>query len=72
MTEKILERIDKRLEQLVKLSALNLGKELTIRERIFLLYKAGFTPTEIANVLGTNANTVNVRLSEARKRGELK
>ena len=72
VSEGLLRTIDKRLEQLVKLSALNFGKELTLTERIILLYKAGFGPTEIADILGTNTNVVNVRVSEARKRGEIK
>ena len=72
MNDKIFESIDRRLEQLVKLSALNVGKDSTLTERITLLYKVGFGPTEIADILGTKANVVNVRLSEARKRGDIK
>ncbi|MFA4946338.1 MAG: hypothetical protein WC607_02230 [Candidatus Micrarchaeia archaeon] len=72
MSEEILARIDRRLEQLVKISALNVGKDSTLTDRIVLLYKIDFGPKEIAEILGTNPNVVNVRLSEARKRGEIK
>ena len=70
--------INKRLDQLiklhvqsVKLSALTLTKDLTLTDSIYRLYKAGFGPTDIADILGTTPNMVNVRLSEMRKRGRL-
>ena len=72
MENKLLKSIDKRLEVLVKLSALQLGKDLTASEKIILLYKIGQTPKEIADILGTGNNLVNVRLSQARKRGEIR
>jgi len=71
MTDKVLESIDKRLEQLVKISALQLGKDMTATERIIALHKIGLTPSEISNIIGISSNVVNVRLSEARKRGEI-
>lgn len=72
MTDKLLKRIDKRLALLVKISALQLGKEMTTTERIIVLYKIGLKGNEISDILGTSPNVVNVRLSEARKRGEIK
>jgi len=68
MDDKILENIDKQLHQLVKISALTLSKDLTLTDAIYRLYKVGFSPKEIADILGTNSNVVNVRLSEMRKR----
>jgi DNA-directed RNA polymerase specialized sigma24 family protein len=38
------------------------------KEQIVILEKAGFGPSEIATVIGSTSNTVNVRLSESRKR----
>ncbi len=37
------------------------------KEQIAILDKAGFGPSEIAAVIGSTSNTVNVRLSEIRK-----
>ncbi len=37
------------------------------KEQIVILDKAGFGPSEIATVIGSTSNTVNVRLSEIRK-----
>jgi DNA-directed RNA polymerase specialized sigma24 family protein len=39
------------------------------KQQIVILDKAGFGPSEIAAVIGSTSNTVNVRLSEIRKRG---
>ena len=38
------------------------------KQQITILDKAGFGPSEIATVMGSTPNTVNVRLSEIRKR----
>lgn len=38
------------------------------QQQIMILHKAGFGPSEIAAVIGSTSNTVNVRLSEIRKR----
>jgi DNA-directed RNA polymerase specialized sigma24 family protein len=38
------------------------------KEQIAILDKAGFGPSEIAAVIGSTSNAVNVRLSEIRKR----
>jgi len=37
------------------------------KQQIVILDKAGFRPSEIAAVIGSTPNTVNVRLSEIRK-----
>jgi len=72
VVEKTLDRIEQHLTRLVKISALNLGRGLTMGEQIVLLSKAGFKPMEIADILGTSSGAVRVRLVEARKRGEIK
>jgi len=41
---------------------------LSQKQQIVILDKAGFRPSEIATVIGSTSNTVNVRLSEIRKR----
>lgn len=41
---------------------------LNQKQQITMLDKAGFGPSEIATVIGSTPNTVNVRLSEIRKR----
>lgn len=66
--KQILENINNNISLLVKISALNLGKELTLSEKIILLYKVGLTPVEIANVLGISNNATNARISEFRKK----
>ena len=48
--------------------ALTSTQDLTMTDRIKLLHNAGYKPTEIANIVGTSRNVVNVRLSEMRKR----
>lgn len=40
------------------------------QQQITILHKAGFGPSEIAGVIGSTSNTVNVRLSEIRKRAQ--
>jgi len=37
------------------------------KQQIAILDKAGFGPSEIATMIGSTSNTVNVRLSEIRK-----
>jgi DNA-directed RNA polymerase specialized sigma24 family protein len=48
--------------------ALSSTRGLTLTEKIYLLHQAKFAPKEIAEILGTTSNVVNVRLSEMRKR----
>jgi DNA-directed RNA polymerase specialized sigma24 family protein len=40
---------------------------LSQKQQIVILDKAGFGPSEIAAVIGSTSNAVNVRLSEIRK-----
>jgi len=42
-------------------------KESDTKERMWLLNNLGFQPKDIAKILQTSQNTVNVRLSEKRK-----
>lgn len=63
------EEIRDRLDKLIRIVALSSTKGLTSTESIFMLHQAGFAPKEIADIIGTTSNVVNVRLSEMRKRG---
>jgi len=69
MEDKQFKEIVKRLDKLIQIVALSSTKGLTSTEKISLLHQAGFAPKEIADILGTTSNVVNVRLSEMRKRG---
>lgn len=72
MDAKELDGITQRLDVIIRLIALTAGSNLTLTERIHQLARAGIRPTQIAEILNTTRNVVNVRLSEARsqkKRG---
>jgi len=59
--------IIERLDKLIRVVALTGTKELTSTQKIALLSQAGFGPKEIAEIIGTSQNVVNVRLSEMRR-----
>lgn len=68
----ILEKKPRKMDKLSRLLALSLVKDIeTQKDRILTLSSSGFRPTEIAEMLRINLNTVNVTLSRARK-GNLK
>jgi len=69
MEEKLAAQIMERLDKLIRIIALSSTQSLTLTDRIRLLHRAGFRPSEIADILGTTSNVVNVRLSEMRRRG---
>jgi len=69
MEDKQVHEITERLDKLIRVVALSSTHGLTLTERISLLHQAGFRPKEIAEILGTTQNVVNVRLSEMRRRG---
>jgi DNA-directed RNA polymerase specialized sigma24 family protein len=56
------------LTKLVAISVINGKKQ---RDQIRLLSIAGMTPSEIADLVGTTTNTVNVALSGLRKSKKL-
>jgi hypothetical protein len=63
-----LTEISRKLDVLIRISALNLVRDIKLqKDRIALLSYAGFQPTQIANFLGTTPNTVNVALHSIRK-----
>ena len=62
----IIEKLDK-IMRLLTLDALK--EKQTQKEKILFLHSLDFKPLEISKKLSTSSNTVNVRLSEARKEG---
>jgi DNA-directed RNA polymerase specialized sigma24 family protein len=69
MDDKQFEELTNKLNLITKLLALNLVKDFKIqKDQIIMLSSFGFQPSEIAELLGTTANTVNVVLSRARKK----
>ena len=60
--------ISSKLDTLIRLSALNLVKDIKKQQdQIALLSDAGFQPKELADILLTTSNTVNVSLNRIRK-----
>jgi len=56
-------------EEIVRLLAIQLRREADSQaQAIEELCKAGFGPSRIAELLGTTPNTVNVAISNAKKR----
>jgi DNA-binding CsgD family transcriptional regulator len=53
----------------LKLVAMIATKDLSQTERIAMLSRIGFSPKDIADVLGTTSNTVRVALVSIRKVG---
>ncbi len=60
------------LRRIANVLALLAVKDLPQRQQILTLSNAGFTPKEIAALLNTTPNNVNVRLSEHRSQQKSK
>jgi len=70
MNEEQFKILKDKLEIIIKLLSHNLVKDLKYqKDKIIMLSSIGYKPSEIAEMLGTTANTVRVTLSEARKEG---
>lgn len=69
MDERQFKEVINKMDLIVRLLALNIVKDLKVqKDKIMTLSSFGFGPSEIARLLGTTPNTVNVALSEVRKR----
>ncbi len=68
MTEGELKEVSRRLDVLIQLLAFSLVEGKKRRDQLLLLWKAGFQPKQIAEMLDTTPNTVSVELSKLRKR----
>jgi len=64
-------KLENKLDLLIRLSAINLVAGRKQRDQIRLLSVAGMAPGEIADLIGTTSNTVNVALSSIRKSNEM-
>ena len=71
MEKQDLSEIEEKLDKIIKLLTFSLTPDWTQRKRIAFLDKLGFAPKEMAQILGTTANTVSVTLSELRQQGKL-
>jgi len=69
MNDQQFEELSRKLDLLIKLTAVNLVKDKKSEEQIKFLSDQGFRPKEIADTLATTQNVVNIRLSEMCKRG---
>jgi DNA-directed RNA polymerase specialized sigma24 family protein len=67
MSDQLLLEASENLKLLVRLTALNTMRGLPQREQISLLNQGGFSPKQIAELVGTSSNTVRVELSRSRK-----
>jgi len=66
MSEEVLNKISKQLDQLIALAALNIAKGMKPTEAILALGSAGVDRNLIAQITGSTPPTVSVRLSEAK------
>jgi len=65
-SDKLLQSIDAKLGQMLKLSALQMASEMKQAQAIQILNAAGFERKLIADVLNTTPNTVSVTLAKAK------
>lgn len=68
MDDKQFKEIIERLDKLTRVVAISNTRGLTSTDRILLLSQVGFRPIEIADMLNTTSNVVNVTLSLRRKK----
>jgi hypothetical protein len=60
--------VEAKLDEVVRLLALNVKRERPLAEAIEELSQAGFGQTRIAELLGTSAAYVNVAIGRAKKK----
>ncbi len=61
------ELVLEKLDRLLRILTVDVTKGMKQNQQIALLDRAGFEPREIADLLGTTRNTVNVALTNLRK-----
>lgn len=66
------QEIKDKLDILVKLTALNIIKDIDYPEQVMLLSSIGLQPKEIAELLAKTPNSVRVTLSRLRKEKKAK
>lgn len=62
-----LSALEEKMDTLIKLVAFGLIADKSQREQIEMLSRIGFSPKEIAGLIGTTSNTVSVILTGLRK-----
>ncbi|HCC05628.1 TPA: hypothetical protein DEP58_05025 [Patescibacteria group bacterium] len=62
-TNKLLESISKKLGVIIALNLVSMNSKATATENIEMLDRFGLSPIEIAEILNTSTNTVNVTKS---------
>ncbi len=62
MSEDILKVIDRRLETIINLIAIDVIKDKSLNEQIDILSSARLTVNEIATILNKSPNNISVRL----------
>ena len=67
MNEDILKSIDRRLEAVTNLIAINVVKDKSLNEQIDILSSAHLSINEIAKILGKSPNNISVRLHMKKK-----
>ena len=67
MNEQILRELNDNVKTLVRLNAIAMVSGRPQREQIHLLAQGGFSPKQIADLIGTSANTVSVELSRKKR-----
>jgi len=60
-----------KLDILIKLTALNVVRDMEAKKQVKLLYSLGFPPKDIAWILERPPSTVRVILHRLRKKGEM-
>lgn len=66
MDEKTLKSIERKLDLLIRLNAVAISKGMTVSEGAPLLKELGLSVKDIAIVLRSTENTVNVKASQAK------
>jgi len=73
MNEKQFNTLINKLDMIVRLLTITIVKDAkSQKQKILMLSSHGFRPSEIADLLGTTANTVRVTLSKAKERRRAK
>lgn len=67
-----MEKMEELLDEVARLLAVQIrtGSE-SQGEAVVEMYRAGISPSRIAELLGTTPGTVNVSISRAKKRGDV-
>ncbi len=70
MNEEQFEELTRRLDILIRLTAVNVTSGRSLTEQVTTLNNLGLKPIEIAVILGKPANLVRAMLSRVRKKGK--